>query len=259
MSAAVETRWGYSAPPPTAFGRERQQSCQRRIDGIVGTTDNRPRIKLEWGPEALTWMPHRLSDDAVGYTFPQFYDKRDEFGNYLAVERWVLLQRVEWEHFGPSWEAIRYKKHDGSIWDLKGPCPSEKYIALKCHLYHDTICCPCRGEECNCEATCWGKYVEPDDGLMDWIRRVSWEAQHDPDVDPFADGRFFEAPHAQQELKSRQTTAAEASREPTAFDREALDLFMRAPRSVNLKLKEAKKELPAGFRKSKKSGLYLLN
>lgn len=255
MSTQLSGEWGYTVPLPAGFNRLQQAAFQRRVDAITGTTDSRPRIRLEWGPEALTWMPHRLGDDPPGYVFPQFFDRRED-STYLSVERWVLTQRIEWEQYGPSWEAVRYKKHDGSVWDLKGPCPSEKYVALKCHAYHDGKCCPC-STECDCD--CQGRYIEPNEDLINWIREVNWASQHDPDVDPHADGRFFEAPHVQQELKSKQASAIEASQQPTELDREAVDLFLRNPVSVQVKQAELKKQLPAGFKKSKKSGLYLLN
>jgi len=236
-----------------------QAAYQKRIDDLVGTTDGRPRIKLEWGPRALTWTPHKLGTEPPGYTFPIFYAGKDEEGNYLSAERWVLLERIEWGQYAPTWEAVRYKKHDGAVWDLKGPCPNEKYVELYCHSYHNGKCCPCLAAECKCAEHCWGYYADPDEHMFNWIRRVHYESQRDPDVDPHADIRFFEAPHAQQELRNE--AQAQQDREKVdveQFDREAVDLYLRAPHTVSSKKKEIQTKLPVRFKKDK-SGLYLPN
>lgn len=258
--ATVATGWSYSVPPPSGFGRDKQVKFQQQIDEVVGTTDGRSRIKLDWGPEALTWHPHKLGDDPLGYTFPIFYAGKDANGNYLAAERWVLRQRLEWGQYGPTWEAIRYKKHQGFIWDLKGPCPSEKYVELHCHSYHNGKCCVCVGDECKCEIHCWGEYVEPNEKLMEAVREFAWNSQRDPDVDPFADVRFFEAPNAQREVKNTREQAYNQDRlETEAFDREAVDLFLKAPHTISRMVETAKIKVPQGFKKQKGSRLYLPN
>lgn len=241
-------------------GSFNRAAFQRRIDESIGTANGRPLIKLVWCPTEFRWMPHRLGEDPPGYTFPVFCTAKDTDGEFHAPERWGLLQRIEWPQYGPTWEGVRYKKHDGSIWDLKGPCPSEKYIELRCYCSHDGECCPCIGTWCKCEdVICWGGYAEPDEGLLNWIRKVSWESQHDADVDPHADIRFFEASKAQQQLKSDAVTQQEKSQvEVGAFDREAVDLFLRAPHSISVKKSEIEKALPTGFKRGR-TGLYLPN
>lgn len=217
------------------LGNFNQAAYQERINRITGTRDGRPLIKLGWCPDNFRWMPYRLgTDEPFGYTFPSFCIGRDAEGFLSSPERWALWQRVEWPQYGTLWEAARYKKHDGYIWDLKGPCPDEKYVELRCHSYHDGKCCNCIGAECECVAHCWGKYQEPDESLLEWIRKVWWESTHDPDVKPLADGRFFEATEAQRKIASERRTAIEESQQPTAFDREAIDLFLRQPHSIAL-------------------------
>jgi hypothetical protein len=235
-----------------------QAAYQKRINQITGTADGKPLIKLIWCPDEYRWMPHKLGDDPPGYTFPFFCNGRNENGEFEAPKRWGLLQRLEWEQFGPTWEAIRYKKQDGAVWDLKGPCPSEKYVELKLHTDHNGKCCPCLFD-CTCEGFCEGIPIEPDENLMGWIRKVAWESKRDPDVDPFADTRFFEATHAQREVKNAHDRAFEKDRaDVEAFDREAVDLFLRSPVTVSSMVKSAKAPVPSGFKKQKGSRLYTL-
>lgn len=218
---------------------------QCSIDRITGTCDSRPIIKLVWCPDEFRWMPHKLSDEPPGYIFPSFCAARDKDGEFRAPDRWALMDRLEWPQYGPTWEAIRYKRHKGDVWDLKGPCPSEKYAELKCHTYHSGKCCPCIGDECACEDHCWGTYVEPNEHLLDWIRKNVRLSEQDSDVDPFADVRFFEAPHAQQQLVSDFKTAwAKDAEDVAKFDSEAIDLFLRQPHTVS------------GMKRTE-SGLYL--
>jgi hypothetical protein len=225
-----------------------QAAYQQKIDRIVGVRNGEPLIKLAWAPDELRWTPHKLGDAPPGYTFPIFYAGKDEAGHYLGAERWVLLERIEWEQFGPVWEAGRYTTWQGFVWDLKGPCPSERYTELRCHSNHDGDCCPCIGDACECGEQydhCWGKYLEPDEHLLNWIRKVSWEAARDPDVDPTKDIRFFETPHAQRELiNNQQAVKAKEDADVSAFDKEAVDLFIRNPHTT------------AGLKKTE-GGLYI--
>jgi len=225
---------------------------QQRIDQSIGTANGRPLIKLVWCPEEFRWTPHRLERAPEGYTFPVFCTSKVA-GSFRAPERWGLLQRLEWPQFGPTWEAIRYKRHDGSVWDLKGPCPEERYAELRLHSYHTGKCCPCIGYLCACDPDCEGNYAEPDQHLMEWIRKVAYEARQDSDVDPQADVRFFEAPNAQRELKSERETQIAESKEVTAFDKEAIDLFLRNPHSVNFTRKDSGLYLPDWGTKEKRS------
>lgn len=211
-----------------------QSAYQRLIDDIVGRMDGRSIIKLVWPPETFRWMPHKLGTDPPGYTFPVFCNKRDSDGGYRGPERWGLLDRLEWGQYAPTWEAARYKKHKGDVWDLKGPCPTEYYAELKCVARHNGKCCDCIGEFCACEVHCWGVYTEPDGHLLDWIRKTSWESRHDSDVDPQADVRFFEAPQAQREhVNATQEAHANADAEIAILDKESLDLFLRNPHTVS--------------------------
>jgi hypothetical protein len=222
-----------------------QAAYQKRINDIVGTADGRPLIKLVWCPDEFRWTPHKLGDDPPGYSYPIFCNGRDADGEFRAPERWGLMDRLEWGQFGPTWEAVRYKKHKGFVWDFKGPCPSERYAELKCYSVHNGKCCDCIGESCACETHCWGGYAEPDEHLMNWIRKTAWESRHDPDVEPFADVRFFEAPQAQRDVVTTHDEAWERDRvEIAKLDKEAMDLFLNNPHSVNFK---------------KANGLYLPN
>lgn len=253
MSELITTNtakgWYFSVPPPSGFGYREQGKYQRRIDDAIGSHNGRPLMKLAWAPDELRWRPHRLGDDPPGYTFPIFYRGKDEDGNELAAERWVLLERIEPEQFAPTWEAGRYTKHDGSVWDLKGPCPGERYTELRCHSYHDGNCCPCIGDACECGEQydhCWGKYAEPDEHLMNWIRETAWKARQDPDVNPTQDIRQFHAPNAQRALVTATQSAYEKSAaEIEKFDKEAVDLFIKNPHTVS-----------GGFKQAS-SGLYL--
>lgn len=185
-----------------------EAAYQKRIDALVGTRDGRPLIKLAWAPDEFRWYPHRLGSDPLGYAFPSFCNSRDKDGELHSPDRWGLWARNEPEQYAPLWEATRYVKHKGQVWDVKGPCPSEKYIELRLHAFHDADCCPCHGHECACDDHCWGKYAEPNEFLFNWIRQSAWEAVHDPDVQPMEDIRFFNAPQAQQQVAS-DTKAAE--------------------------------------------------
>ena len=210
-----------------------QAAYQKRIDDIVGRMDGRPLIKLVWPPETFRWMPHRLGTDPPGYTFPVFCNQRIN-GAYHGPERWALMDRIEWGQYAPTWEAARYKKHKGAVWDLKGPCPDEYYAELKCYTSHNGKCCDCIGEICKCEAHCWGVYLEPDTHLLDWIRQTAWVSRHDSDVDPHADVRFFEAPNAQRDSINAATDArAKHDADVAAFDKEARELFIRNPHSIS--------------------------
>lgn len=240
-------------------GSFNRAAFQRRIDNSIGVANGRPLIKLVWCPTEFRWMPHRLGEDPPGYIFPQFCTRRSTNGTLIAPYRWGILQRLEWPQFGPTWEAKRYKKHKGEIWDQTGPCPDEKYTELRLYASHDGFCCPCVSTWCKCDTDCEGRYAEPDEALLNWIRKVSWEAKKDKDVDPHADIRFFESPDAQRTVKNdAQKTYEKSQVEVEAFDREAVDLFLRAPHSISVKKSEIEKALPTGFKRDR-TGLYLPN
>lgn len=214
-----------------------QAAFQSKIDRITGTKDGRPLIKLAWAPDELRWMPHKLGDDPEGYTFPIFCTGKNEQGEFVAPERWVLLERIEPEQFAHTWEAKRYVNWRGSVYDVKGPCPSEKYVELRCHAYHDEVCCPCVGDECKCGEKynhCWGRYAEPDEHLLNWIRQTAWEARQDSDVKPTESEQTFTAPNAQQELMNRFRQREEKKQE-TADEawRHIESTFIRQPHSVS--------------------------
>lgn len=176
---------------------------------------------LDWAPDRFRWMPHRLGTDPPGYTFPSFCNSQP----LCSPERWALWQRNEREQYGPLWEAGRYARHKGIAWDVKGPCPHEKYTELYLHALHDGDCCPCDGE---CKCDCHGKYAEPNETLFDWIRWVAHEAATDPDVQPFEDMRFFETPHAQQQIISDAVTTEEKRKvDEDDFDRRTREDWLR--------------------------------
>lgn len=222
--------WVPNMQAPSAFDRA---AYQKRIDEIVGTRDGRPIVMLAWAPSEFRWMPHRLPSDPPGYTLPIFCVGRNHDGEFVAPPRWVLLQRAEPQHYASSWELGRYSVHDGSVWDWKGPCPSERYTELRAHCYHDGECCPCHGETCEClddYLHCWGKYLEPNESLLDWIRKTNFEAQSDNDVDPNRRANEHIASNAQRQWLSDQQVAEEkriiAADE---IDRDVIDFFRRQP------------------------------
>ena len=229
--------WNPNEPAPSNFD---QAAYQQKINDIVGTKDTRPIIKLAWAPQEFRWWPIRVHEEEVkGYTFPIFHAYTTSNGELVAAPRWVLLERIEPEQFAPTeqfWEAKRYGYDDGSLWDLTGPCPSEKYIELRCHAYHDGVCCACIGTTCKCGieyAHCWGKYAEPDENLLNWIRKKNWEAQHDKDVSPNADVRYFEANQAQGDWQSEVLSRREQQKEDRRkYNEYMLDHWDRKPHSV---------------------------
>lgn len=181
-------------------------------------------------------MPHRLGDDPPGNTYPIFCIGRSADGSFRSPECWVLLERIEPEQYASGWEAKRYVNWQGSLWDVKGPCPSEKYVELRCHSYHDGVCCNCVGMVCTCGELydhCWGKYAEPDEHLLNWIRQTAWEARQDSDVQPLMDAQQFTAPRAQQELVSRILAEQESEKHKyDDLDREITEYWINQPHSV---------------------------
>lgn len=242
---------GRASSPPRGFD---QAAYQRRIDEIAGTRDGRPNMLLVWAPSSPRWCPRRMEDDPQGYVFPNFCDGASENGELVAPDRWALLERIEYQQYAPTWELGRYSWFDGSIWDWKGPIPSEKYIELRVIAIHDGKCCPCTGDECQCctEAShCWGKYVEPNEHLMDWIRHTAWESRNDPDVDPTADIRYFTAPRAGRDLVNAQQRAIEKEdAEIGYFDREMRNVFEKQSATVTVP------DIVEGFKKDT-SGLFV--
>lgn len=211
-------------------------ACQKRIDRITGTRDGRPLILLDWAPDRFRWMPHRLGTDPEGYTFPSFCGSRDKDGELHSPERWGLWQRNEPEQYRITWEAGRYAKdkRNGCVYDIKGPCPPEKYTELHLHALHDTDCCPCDGYECACDDYCEGKYAQPNEDLFNWIRRVAHEASRDSDVQPTEDMRFFEAPAAQaQVVATEQRVQEQLAATDAAVDKEVRDYIRRHPISTS--------------------------
>jgi hypothetical protein len=211
-------------------------------------------------------MPHAQGDEPPGYTFPIFYAYTNTEGELIAAPRWVLMERLEWPQYGTTWEALRYtieKKRygfainhetgkylkdsfgnpilihesgDDRLWDWKGPCPPERYVELWCHCYHDGICCPCiKYGVCECGVQyehCWGKYLDPNERLLDWIRIRAWEARRDSDVKPDADIRTFEAPNAQREVKNEKEKQQEQRQEEAIrFNNSLLSHWQRKPQS----------------------------
>jgi hypothetical protein len=241
--------WCPRMPPPASFSRLDAAAFQKRIDSITGTRDERSLIKLAWAPDELRWYPHRMTEDPIGYTLPIFVYGNDANGEKVAAPRWVLLERLEPEQYASTWEMGRYSVYDGTVWDWKGPCPSERYIELRAHSYHDGECCPCSGDACVCGeqyAHCWGKYLDPNERLLDWIRKVAYEARNDPDVQPTRDIRFFTAPQAQRDAVNAQEQRADRQvAEVDDFTRQMAEFWARKPVSTG------------GLRRTD-SGLYLL-
>ena len=260
--------WRPNEPLPLSFTEQDQIAFQKRIDAIVGMRDGRSIIKLVWAPAEKRWYPHAHGTEAPGYTFPIFHAYTNKKGELIAAPRWVLMERLEWEQFGPTWEATRYtieekrfsfaqneftgeyllnpfgdripinETGDGRLWDWKGPCPEEKYVELFCHCYHDGKCCPCiKYGICECGEQydhCWGRYLEPDERLLDWIREKAFEARNDPDVQPTRDIRDFEAPEAQRDLRTEMIHRQEQEKEEAArFSAHMLSHWERKPHSTS--------------------------
>jgi len=231
--------WLPNEPPPSNFD---QVAYQKRINDIVGTRDGRPIIRLAWAPEEFRWWPIRVGEEEVrGYTFPIFHAFTTAEGELVAAPRWVLMERVESAHYAPTpqfWEAKRYRVDDGSLWDLSGPIPAEKYIELRCHSYHDGLCCTCIGTACKCGieyAHCWGRYAEPDNQLLEWVRKVNYEVNHDADVSPDSDVRYFEAKDSQHSLASLIIDSQQRRREDRRiYNDYMLGHWERKPHSVIL-------------------------
>jgi len=261
--------WYPDMPMPASFGPKQLAAFQKRIDDIVGTVDGRSIIKIAWAPDEKRWRPHPHGTEPDGYTFPIFIAYMDAEGHEVAAPRFVLLQRLEWEQYAPIWEAGRYTVEevkyayatdedgnyikgrfgdlipvgavgDGRLWDWKGPCPNERYTELWCHAYHDGVCCPCiKYGICDCGEQydhCWGQYLEPNEQLLDWVRKKAYEARNDPDVQPNRDIRHFEASHAQNELRSRELSAREQKKQAAIeFSNHLLSHWERKPHSVAVK------------------------
>lgn len=241
--------WYPQMPPPHSFSRLDAIEFQKRIDTIAGTRNEKPLIKLAWAPDELRWRPHKMGEEPPGYTFPIFIYGWDENRNEIAAPRWVLLQRAEPQHYAGTWEASRFSVYKGDVWDWRGPCPPERYTELRCHSYHDGECCPCHGDTCECGQEydhCWGKYLDPSESLLDWVRWTVRESLNDPDVKPNEDVRYFTAPNAQRDLVTRQQHAEEKRViEMEEFNRQLANFWATKPTSIGLKRSE--------------SGLYLLN
>ncbi len=234
--------WRPRMSRPASFPWKAQRKYQKRIDQITGTRDSRPIVKLAWAPEELRWMPHPLPDDPPGYVFPIFCVGRVN-GELVSAPRFVLLQRAEPQHYAASWEASRYSVHQGRVWDWRGPCPPERYTELRAHCYHDGECCPCRGDTCECGAEydhCWGKYLDPNERLLDWIRETNQMAQADSDVDPNRDVNQHSAPNAQRQwVNDHQKAEQKRIIGIGDLDRETQEFWRRKPVSINLKKTES--------------------
>ncbi len=226
--------WRPHEPRPSNFN---EAAYQKRIDVIVGTRDGRPLIQLAWAPDELRWRPHPHGIDPPGYTFPIFIAYHDHEGNEIAAPRWVLLERIEPEQFAPTWELTRYSMYNGQLWDWGGPCPSERYVELKAVCAHDGLCCPCLGDECKCGPEyfhCWGRYREPDENLLDWIRKTSWQAAHDKDVNPTGDARYLESAHAQSKVRDAMIKGQQKQKENgRVLNEYMLSHWQRKPHSTN--------------------------
>ncbi len=243
-------RWRPNMLPPASFTKADVARFQRRIDDATSTRDGRSINKLAWAPDELRWFPYRMGGEPRGYTLPIFYYGNDASGEKVAAPRWVLLERLEPSQYAPTWEQGRYSVWDNSVWDWRGPCPSERYVELRVHAVHDGQCCPCHGYECACMGElqhCWGHYLDPNADLLEWVRRTIKASMADPEVQPGADVRYFTAPQGQRDALTRQQridAANEAERRVAAA--EVHSHFLRCPVSSN------------GYTRTE-SGLYLLN
>jgi hypothetical protein len=242
--------WTPNMAPPASFPKSEVAAFQRLIDDVAGTRNGRPINKLVWAPDELRWYPHRMEHPAPGYTLPIFYYGNDAEGNKVAAPRWVLLERLDPEQYAATWEQGRYSVYDGSVWDWRGPCPSERYVELRAHCYHDGHCCPCHGAECKCMGEyehCWGHYVPPNNTLLDWVKQTIKASMADSEVKPTEDVRHFEAPQAQRDAVSRMRSLSEKQdADVDDFTRQMAEFWARHPVSTS------------GLKRTP-GGLYLLN
>lgn len=243
-------QWRPQMSPPASFTSEDVTKFQRRIDDATGTRNGRPINLLAWAPHELRWYPYRMGGTPRGYTLPIFYYGNDANGEKVAAPRWVLLERLEPAQYAATWEVGRYSVWDGSVWDWKGPCPPERYVELRVHAHHDGECCPCHGYECKCMGNmehCWGRYTDPNNDLLDWVRSTIKESMADPEVQPASDVRYFSAPQGQRDaLTQTQKRAEKQEEERRKAADEVHDHFLRSPAST------------AGLKRTE-SGLYLIN
>jgi len=228
-------QWTPNMPAPKHVDVE---YWQRRINDIVGSRDGRPIIKLIWCPAEKRWTPHPHGMEPPGYTFPVFIAYTTAEGYLVSPPFWGLMVRLEPEQYAPTWEKTRYTvERDGRLWDWKGPIPTDKYEELKCHSYHDGVCCRCIGYECKCGvqyAHCWGRYADPNEHMLQWIGKKAREAYADPDVDPTRDVRAFEAPQAQREVAHTLITKEQKRKEDQIkFSNYMLSHWERKPVSTS--------------------------
>lgn len=192
--------WFPGMPAPESCGPIRVAEYQERIDRALGTRDGQPIVRLDWAPRVFKWRPHPLHEEPEGWTFPVFLALWDSSGREVAAPRWVLLERIEPHQYMDSWEEGRYATHEGQIYDAKGPAPERGYyIPLWRHIIHKDSCCLQPGNR----QTCWGHYVEPNEGLFHRIIRAAYKARNDSDVKPMTPSRFFTSPKAQLEVKEQ--------------------------------------------------------
>ena len=221
--------WVPDMAPPSYFD---SAAFQKRIDLITGTRNGKSLIKLVWAPADKRWTPCP-HNKPVGYTFPIFVAYTTADGEHVAAPRWVLLERIEPEQFAPTWEKGRYTMEDGVLWDWKGPCPNEYYAELRCVTQHDGLCCPCLSDTCECGRDydhCWGRYLEPNERTLDWVRQVFWESTHDRDVNPTTN---VVALDAQQQLATTILEQQERKRQrQREFNQSMLSFWERKPHSI---------------------------
>ena len=174
-------RWTPAMKLPEAYPRYRVEWYQSLIDRVLGTSAGQPIVKLVWMPEVLEWWPHPLGMDPPGYVYPSWEALVDSHGQKVAAPRWGLMQRMEPEQYLPGWNTSRWPRLHGTIYDAKGPPPTNGlYTRLKRHILHKDSCCLRAGNEENC----WGYYLEPNEELLQWIGMQFQASYYDPEVDP---------------------------------------------------------------------------
>lgn len=222
--------WWPAMRRPDGWGDLLLGYWQEQIDGIIGTTNGRPRLQLRWGPEVMRWRPALVGEGA--YDFPD-WTCGFTHGQPVAVPRWVLMERCEPEQYANGWESHRRLFFDNRWHDIRGPMPQERYTKCFMHAVHEDGCClQARVAEGN---ACYGCYVEPNDELLDWVRERWALTLADSDVQPFSDARTFRAPNAQLEGLHRIATAREAqTRLADEVFEDVLSHAARQPRSTGV-------------------------
>jgi len=178
---------------------------QRRIDEIVGTSNDHSIVRLIWSWKSREFLfgrwqaKYRAWSVTVG---EEVYD--------ISPPRWILEERFEPGQYFDAWQATRYIKDPatGELLD-KGEPPRDGwygYLHLCAEHEPNGACCE-RAYKCK-RRRCWGYYREPNDADLDLLRRAMKRKAED---------NFKQSPH---EPLSAETLAEIAREEFAAIEEE---------------------------------------